>query len=85
VHISSSKDFLRLFFPLDSEGALDARVRQIREPKFEECKRSWYQGVHDWRKYIPEEMRERWEHLVMETRCATYVIAELQADEEVWE
>lgn len=41
--------------------------------------------VHDWRGYVPRELREAWGDLNQETREVAHYMAEKQADREVWD
>ncbi len=41
--------------------------------------------VHDWRNYIPEELRSNWKDLSPETRLATALVAAHMADREEWD
>lgn len=43
------------------------------------------QRVHDWRNYIPDELREVWAELSTEAKLACAFMAQTQADNEVWE
>jgi hypothetical protein len=41
--------------------------------------------VHDWRHYIPPEVRSIWERLSYEARLSIYVVAARAADSEQWD
>lgn len=41
--------------------------------------------VHDWRNYIPEEMRDRWLLLSPDARVVAYVLAAEWASREEWD
>lgn len=40
--------------------------------------------VHEWKDYIPEGLRERWDSLSQETKEVAYYMAKEQADNEMW-
>lgn len=52
----------------------------IEDPHFAEATR-----VHDWRNYVPGEIRTAWPHLSTETRMAVFLLAEEMAGREEWE
>lgn len=41
--------------------------------------------VHDWRNYVPEEIRAVWGQLSKETRAAVFLMADRQASCEEWD
>jgi len=41
--------------------------------------------VHDWRNYVPDELRKLWPHLSEETRMVVAICCEHQASNEDWE
>jgi hypothetical protein len=41
--------------------------------------------VHNWRNYIPDAFKRRWNELSYETRIVAYVIAEIVAHREEWD
>jgi len=41
--------------------------------------------VHDWERYIPNELQRIWNSLLIETRLMAYLLAEEQAGNEEWE
>jgi hypothetical protein len=41
--------------------------------------------VHDWRNYIPYDVRVNWGNLSQDSKNAFYYMAELQADNEEWD
>lgn len=40
---------------------------------------------HDWRNYIPNELREVWKDMSYEARIVAYLVAKPQADREDWD
>lgn len=55
------------------DGTLD-------DPEFDKATR-----VHDWRNYVPEEIRAVWGQLSKETRAAVFLMADMQASSEEWD
>ncbi len=49
-------------------------------PKFEEANK-----VHDWRNYVPDVVADQWEYLSEETKKVVFIMADAQAQNEVWE
>lgn len=49
-------------------------------PKFEEANK-----VHDWRNYVPDVVADQWEYLSEETKKVVFIMADAQAQSEVWE
>jgi hypothetical protein len=47
----------------------------------------WNEGgrVHNWRRYVPRELKQIWSELAVETLGAIYILAEREADKEYWE
>lgn len=41
--------------------------------------------VHDWRNYIPDEIKEIWNDLTLREKQLLFIMAEQQADKEEWE
>jgi hypothetical protein len=41
--------------------------------------------VHDWRNYVPDDWQEHWEQLTERERKIIAVMAQLQADIEIWD
>ena len=41
--------------------------------------------VHDWRTYVIEPIREKWDHLSLETRYCVVVTCQSVADAEHWD
>jgi len=52
----------------------------INEPEFKKADK-----VHDWRNYIPDELRGIWDDLPDVTKLVAYYFAEQQAHNEEWE
>ncbi len=40
---------------------------------------------HDWRNYIPDELRDAWKEMSYEARIVAYLVAKPQADREDWD
>ena len=40
--------------------------------------------VHDWRNYVPDEIREVWEYLSIESRLVIAIIANHISEQEEW-
>ena len=61
-------------------------VRQHREvghndnPQFDKAHR-----CHDWRNYIPDEVRTAWNEMSVEARVMVYILAQQQAENEDWD
>jgi len=49
-------------------------------PKWEEASK-----VHDWRNYIPKELREEWNNLDLSTKVIVFLFAEERAGYEEWD
>jgi len=52
----------------------------IENPNFEDTSR-----VHNWRRYVPQEIEDVWNQLLPETRIAVIMMAEIQSDKEEWD
>jgi hypothetical protein len=50
------------------------------DPQFDKAR-----GRHDWRNYIPDELRESWRELCFESRVAVFVATEKLANQENWD
>ena len=48
---------------------------------------AWEKGgkVHDWRNYIPDDIRRLWPRLSQDARVVAVVIADMQAEKEEWD
>lgn len=55
-------------------------VNKVMYPHFEESKK-----VHNWRNYVPEEIKLHWEELSLETCLVVLVMAETIAGMEEWD
>jgi hypothetical protein len=55
-------------------------VGLLDEPEFNKARR-----CHDWRNYIPDELRSAWKDLSFEARVAAYLVAKPHADCENWD
>lgn len=55
-------------------------IGHLDQPHFDKARR-----VHDWRNYIPDEIREVWSSMTVESRVVTYILAEKQANAEDWD
>jgi hypothetical protein len=55
-------------------------VGLLENPQFDKSRR-----CHDWRNYIPDELRLAWKDLSYEARIAVFVAAEKQAHKEDWD
>lgn len=44
----------------------------------------WGIPVHEWRAYVPGELRAVWESMSAEARLAAYLVAEYSANQESW-
>lgn len=65
---------------LEFEYGKEVLEAQIHEPKWEETSR-----VHDWRSYIPEEVRKIWTSIGYLGRRVIIIICENAAGREEWE
>lgn len=50
------------------------------DPEFNKARK-----MHDWRNYIPDEVRAVWKELSVETRVMLFLTAERQANFENWD
>lgn len=50
------------------------------KPQFDKARK-----CHDWRNYIPDEVREAWPQMTVESRVMVYILAEKQANAENWD
>lgn len=41
--------------------------------------------VHDWRNYVPKEIRNLWSELGLDAKAMVYALARKQADREEWD
>jgi hypothetical protein len=59
---------------------LDYQKEWLENPQFGSGGR-----VHNWRRYVPDVLRENWASLQIETRIAIILMAEAQSDGEEWD
>lgn len=52
----------------------------VNNPKFEQVGK-----VHDWRNYVPYEWQKNWDNFTDREKQIIAVMAEMQADAEVWD
>ena len=50
------------------------------QPHFDKARK-----CHDWRNYIPDEVRDAWSEMTVESRVMVYILAEKQANAEDWD
>lgn len=48
-------------------------------PQFDRARR-----CHDWRNYIPDQLREIWKDMTVESRVVAFIMAEQRANQENW-
>lgn len=49
-------------------------------PQFDKSRK-----CHDWRNYVPVNLRKAWKDLTYEARIACFIVAKKQADSEDWD
>ena len=83
---TNSLELLRLFFPRDTEGRLQGRLRDIAKPNWKELRDPGYRGIHDWRKYIVISNVEKvWKTMPEPAKVSAYALAVIRADSEEWD
>lgn len=71
---------------MNASNKLIGLIKQHREigyldqPHFDKARK-----CHDWRNYIPDEVRDAWPQMTVESRVMVYILAEKQANAENWE
>lgn len=58
----------------------NVEIGKLDDPQWDKMRR-----VHEWRRYIPQVLRENWKALTAEARIAVYLMAEEQANNEDWD
>jgi hypothetical protein len=66
-------------------GDVVARLRELGANVRNETFAKQGRYIHDWQRYIPENVRGAWPTLSDEARGIAYLIAEQQADAEEWD
>ena len=59
-------------------------IDQAKNPSWEKFD-AQYKHVHDWRTYISDEVREKWDLFTMESKCLAIHISQEVADREYWD
>ena len=49
-------------------------------PQFDKATR-----VHDWRNYVPQEFKDKWDDFTLREKEIIFKMAEIQADNEEWD
>lgn len=62
---------------------IEENKEEASSPEWGEFDSKW-KHVHDWRTYITDELRQNWDSLSLETRCALVNCCQQCADAEIW-
>lgn len=55
-------------------------LNELSNPNWEQKSR-----CHNWRTYVPEEVRKEWDNLDLEFRAGIYLLAQCEAEREEWD
>lgn len=63
---------------------VENNIKEARDPDWAQFD-SVFTHVHDWRTYVPPCIRDSWDDLSEETRCAVVAVGKDAADREEWD